>query len=46
MNNADLILLNRWTETGDADAFKELVTRHAGMIYACCASRKLVPPEM
>lgn len=33
---ADLILLRRYAEDRDAEAFEELVRRHAGMVYAAC----------
>ena len=32
----DTALIERWTRLGDADAFNELVRRHAGMVYGTC----------
>ena len=34
MSGADSILLRRWMADGDAEAFNELVQRHANMVYA------------
>ena len=36
MGASDEILLNRWTTRRDAEAFAELVRRHAAMVYATC----------
>ena len=36
MNGTDLILLRRWNERGEAEAFNELVRRHADMVFATC----------
>lgn len=36
MNTPDSSLLERWTSGRDAQAFTELVSRHAGMVYATC----------
>jgi RNA polymerase sigma factor (sigma-70 family) len=33
---ADHILLDRWNRNRDADAFAELVTRYAGLVYGTC----------
>ncbi len=30
---AELVLLRRFTRTGDAEAFREIVRRHAGLVY-------------
>lgn len=32
----DLALLQRWTETRDPEAFKEIASRHGAMVYATC----------
>lgn len=36
MSMPDAVLLERWQRRRDADAFTELVQRHAGMVVACC----------
>lgn len=36
MNDTDLTLLRRWNERGEAEAFNELVRRHADMVFATC----------
>ena len=36
MADTDLILLRSWVVRGDAEAFDELVRRHAGMVYNTC----------
>jgi hypothetical protein len=36
MSTADHTLLDRWNRTRDADAFAELVTRYAGLVYGTC----------
>ena len=36
MNISDATLLERWTAERDAEAFQELVSRHAGMVFATC----------
>jgi len=36
MSPADLVLLQRWTERRDAEAFAEIVAQHAAMVYATC----------
>ena len=36
METHDLALLERWRRDRDAEAFRELVSRHAGMVYATC----------
>ncbi len=36
MNTNDLALLDRWRRQRDAEAFRELVARHAGMVYGTC----------
>jgi RNA polymerase sigma factor (sigma-70 family) len=36
MNISDATLLERWTADRDAEAFQELVSRHAGMVFATC----------
>ena len=33
---SDSLLLKRWYERRDAEAFDELVSRHAAMVYATC----------
>ncbi len=43
MNGTDSLLLKRWMEGRDAEAFREIVTRHAGMVYAT-ARRILASP--
>src|SRR6185369_3781011 len=32
----DTLLIERWSRSGDAEAFTELVRRHAGMVYGTC----------
>jgi RNA polymerase sigma factor (sigma-70 family) len=32
----DLSLLQRWRVNGDATAFREIVSRHAGLVYGTC----------
>ena len=32
----DLLLAERWSRSGDAEAFTALVQRHAGMVYGTC----------
>ncbi len=34
MDRRDAVLLERWAQSGDAEAFRELVKRYAGMVYA------------
>ena len=36
MSPIDAILLSRWLERRDAEAFKQLTSRYAGMVYATC----------
>ena len=36
MEHADRMALQRWVLRRDAEAFKKLVSRHAGMVYATC----------
>ena len=36
MGTEDHLLLNRWLSEGDADAFRVLVSRYAGLVYATC----------
>jgi len=36
VNGSDLALLERWKTARDAEAFRELVARHAVMVYATC----------
>jgi RNA polymerase sigma factor (sigma-70 family) len=36
MNETDLILLDNWTRERDAEAFKTLAKRYAGMVYGTC----------
>ena len=36
MSSADLALLRRWAQRRDAEAFSELVQRHAGMVFGTC----------
>jgi RNA polymerase sigma factor (sigma-70 family) len=36
MQRDDLLLLQRWRDQRDAEAFDTLVTRHAGMVFAAC----------
>lgn len=36
MSPADQVLVERWRKHRDADAFAELVSRYAGMVYATC----------
>ncbi|MCC6694431.1 MAG: sigma-70 family RNA polymerase sigma factor [Candidatus Hydrogenedentes bacterium] len=36
MSMPDAVLLDRWQRRRDADAFTELVQRHAGMVVSCC----------
>ena len=33
---SDLNLLHRWTDRGDARAFREIVSRYAPMVYGTC----------
>jgi len=37
MGEHDGILLNRWSATGDQQAFMELVNRYQGMVFGVCA---------
>lgn len=32
----EIVLLRRFAETGDAEAFSEIVRRHAGLVYGVC----------
>jgi RNA polymerase sigma factor (sigma-70 family) len=34
MAETEAVLLNRFTRTGDAEAFAEIIRRHAGLVYA------------
>ena len=36
MSTSDQILYERWVSGADADAFAEIVSRHAGMVYGTC----------
>ena len=36
MSPSDISLLARWANDGDAEAFKEIASRHAAMVYATC----------
>jgi RNA polymerase sigma factor (sigma-70 family) len=36
MFESESILLQRFTRTGDSEAFSELVRRHAGLVYGAC----------
>jgi len=36
MNETDSHALARWTESRDAEAFRTIVLRHGGMVYATC----------
>ncbi len=36
MSSSDAALLERWRRKSDAEAFAELVGRHAGMVYGTC----------
>jgi RNA polymerase sigma factor (sigma-70 family) len=36
MSTSDLILLERWTAQRDAEALRELIVRHSGMVYGTC----------
>jgi RNA polymerase sigma-70 factor (ECF subfamily) len=36
MSPSDVMLFERWRASRDADAFAEIVSRHAGMVYATC----------
>ncbi|MBI5094465.1 MAG: sigma-70 family RNA polymerase sigma factor [Candidatus Hydrogenedentes bacterium] len=36
MSPVDAALLKRWTDHRDAEAFNDLVTRYAGMVFATC----------
>src|SRR5947209_2559787 len=36
VSDPDLVLLQRYRETGDADAFTEIVQRYAGPVFAAC----------
>ncbi len=36
MSASDIVLLDQWRARRDADAFAEIVTRHAGMVYGTC----------
>ena len=36
MNAPDTILLRKWSERRDAEAFAEIVRRHSAMVYAAC----------
>ncbi len=33
MHQRDAVLLDRWTQSGDAEAFREIVVRYAGLVY-------------
>lgn len=43
MSTSDLALLERWVAHRDAEAFAELVRRHASMVYATC--RRVLGPN-
>src|SRR5438270_12100239 len=34
--DTDLVLLRRFTESGDQEAFSEIVRRYAGMVFSVC----------
>lgn len=36
MPQSDAVLLDKWRASSDADAFAELLTRHASMVYGAC----------
>jgi RNA polymerase sigma factor (sigma-70 family) len=36
MSPTDGILIDRWIQERDAEAFREIVTRHGGMVYGTC----------
>ena len=36
MAENEIILLRRFVESGDAEAFSEIVRRHAGLVYGAC----------
>jgi RNA polymerase sigma-70 factor (ECF subfamily) len=36
MAGDDAALLERWAQDGDAEAFKEIISRYAGMVYGTC----------
>jgi RNA polymerase sigma factor (sigma-70 family) len=36
MAENEIVLLRRFAETGDAEAFSEIVHRHAGLVYGAC----------
>jgi RNA polymerase sigma-70 factor (ECF subfamily) len=36
MGANDALLLERWRQRGDAEAFSEIVSRYSGMVYATC----------
>ena len=36
MLESENILLQRFSQTGDAEAFSEIVRRHAGLVYGAC----------
>ena len=36
MPTSDLTLLRKWASEGDAEAFKEIASRYAAMVYATC----------
>lgn len=36
MQASDMALLARWTRDGDAEAFRQIASRHAGMVYGTC----------
>jgi hypothetical protein len=36
MDAADGTLLERWIASRDAEAFNEIVSRHAGLVYGAC----------
>lgn len=45
MSSSDAALLKRWIEKRDAEAFDEIVTRYADMVYATCKRILGNPPD-
>ncbi len=42
---SDVELVDRWLKDWDSDAFAEIVSRHAGMVYGTCTRNRGMEPS-